>query len=29
MAPLSEIEREMFQNLAARVIKANEVKNRG
>src|SRR5262245_8071536 len=29
MAPLSETEREMFQNLAARVIKANEVKNRG
>ena len=26
MAPLSETEREMFQNLAARVIKANEVK---
>jgi DNA-binding MarR family transcriptional regulator len=29
MAPLSETEREMFQNLAARVIKANEVKKRG
>jgi adenylate cyclase len=29
MAPLSETEREMFRNLAARVIKANEVKNRG
>jgi adenylate cyclase len=29
MAPLSETEREMFQDLAARVIKANEVKNRG
>jgi DNA-binding MarR family transcriptional regulator len=28
MAPLSETEREMFQNLAARVIKANEIKNR-
>jgi len=28
MAPLSEPEREMFQNLAARVIKANEVKKR-
>ena len=29
MAPLSETERAMFQNLAARVIKANEVKKRG
>jgi adenylate cyclase len=29
MAPLSEAEREMFQDLAARVIKANETKNRG
>jgi DNA-binding MarR family transcriptional regulator len=29
MAPLSEAEREMFQNLAARVIKAHEVKSRG
>jgi class 3 adenylate cyclase/DNA-binding MarR family transcriptional regulator len=29
MAPLSETEREMFQNLAARLIKANEVKSRG
>ena len=29
MAPLSETEREMFQSLAARVIKANEVKKRG
>jgi adenylate cyclase len=29
MAPLSEPEREMFQNLAARMIKANEATNRG
>jgi DNA-binding MarR family transcriptional regulator len=29
MAPLSETERETFQNLAARVIKGNEVINRG
>jgi len=27
MAPLSETEREMFKDFAARVIKANEVKN--